>query len=256
MFSYGSINNFDTVNDTGVPCHGFEIELDDIHQTDITYTCDLTIMALRPLPRTIVIRCIRKYSFATVVGKFLGAQMSAYDVDAPLGLIDHLADGEVGVPYDTRTIIIAGTTSFVATTSGSMPDGLTFDPVKGELSATPNTSGKFIFNVQVKSSNGPPVSKAYPFMIAESGEILAPHNCVDVSASPGEAGIVGGTGVYENGSIVTGVDFGIQEGSTSKDATLWPVAECDDGSTNDRLRCQKLELDSRPTAKPKEDRRR
>jgi len=38
--AYGSINNFDTVNDTGVPCHGFEVELDDIHTTDITYTYD------------------------------------------------------------------------------------------------------------------------------------------------------------------------------------------------------------------------
>ena len=38
--AYGSINNFDTVNDTGVPCHGFEIELDDIHSSDITYTYD------------------------------------------------------------------------------------------------------------------------------------------------------------------------------------------------------------------------
>ncbi len=36
--AYGSINNFDTVNDTGVPCHGFEIELEDLHSTDITYT--------------------------------------------------------------------------------------------------------------------------------------------------------------------------------------------------------------------------
>ncbi|WP_395749385.1 InlB B-repeat-containing protein [Prosthecobacter sp.] len=36
--AYGSINNFDTVNDTGKECHGFEIELDDIHSTDITYT--------------------------------------------------------------------------------------------------------------------------------------------------------------------------------------------------------------------------
>ncbi len=36
--AYGSINNFDTVNDTGVECHGFEIELDDIHSTAITYT--------------------------------------------------------------------------------------------------------------------------------------------------------------------------------------------------------------------------
>ena len=38
--AYGSINNFDTVNDTGVPCHGFEIELDDINTTDISYTYD------------------------------------------------------------------------------------------------------------------------------------------------------------------------------------------------------------------------
>ncbi len=36
--AYGSINNFDTVNDTGHECHGFEIELDDCHSTDITYT--------------------------------------------------------------------------------------------------------------------------------------------------------------------------------------------------------------------------
>ena len=36
--AYGSINNFDTVNDTGSECHGFEIELNDCHSTDITYT--------------------------------------------------------------------------------------------------------------------------------------------------------------------------------------------------------------------------
>ena len=38
--AYGSINNFDTVNDTGVQAHGFEIELDDIQSADITYTYD------------------------------------------------------------------------------------------------------------------------------------------------------------------------------------------------------------------------
>jgi hypothetical protein len=38
--AYGTVSNFDTVNDTGVECHGFEIELDDIHSSDITYTYD------------------------------------------------------------------------------------------------------------------------------------------------------------------------------------------------------------------------
>lgn len=38
--AYGSLNNFDVVNDTGHECHGFEIELEDVHSADITYTYD------------------------------------------------------------------------------------------------------------------------------------------------------------------------------------------------------------------------
>ncbi len=38
--AYGTVNNFDTVNDTSNLCHGFEIELDDIGSSDLTYTYD------------------------------------------------------------------------------------------------------------------------------------------------------------------------------------------------------------------------
>lgn len=38
--AYGDLNNFDVVNDTNQPCHGFEIELDGIHSKDVTYTFD------------------------------------------------------------------------------------------------------------------------------------------------------------------------------------------------------------------------
>jgi len=38
--AYGSLNNFDVVNDTGDKCYGFEIELEDLHSTDISYTYD------------------------------------------------------------------------------------------------------------------------------------------------------------------------------------------------------------------------
>jgi len=38
--AWGSINNFDTVNDTGQQCHGFEIDIEDCHSTAITYTFD------------------------------------------------------------------------------------------------------------------------------------------------------------------------------------------------------------------------
>lgn len=38
--SYGSLNNFDVVNDTGGLCHGFSIEMEDIEAPEITYTYD------------------------------------------------------------------------------------------------------------------------------------------------------------------------------------------------------------------------
>ncbi|MFA5940027.1 MAG: putative Ig domain-containing protein [Sinimarinibacterium sp.] len=38
--AFGDLNNFDVFNDTTTPTHGFEIELDDVHSTDITYTFD------------------------------------------------------------------------------------------------------------------------------------------------------------------------------------------------------------------------
>ncbi len=38
--AYGTVNNFDTVNDNGTECHGFEIELDDLQSSDLSYTYD------------------------------------------------------------------------------------------------------------------------------------------------------------------------------------------------------------------------
>jgi hypothetical protein len=35
---FGTLSNFDVVNDTPRPCHGFEIELEDIHVEDVPYT--------------------------------------------------------------------------------------------------------------------------------------------------------------------------------------------------------------------------
>lgn len=38
--AYGDLNNFDVINDTNQPTHGFEIELDGVHSKDVTYTFD------------------------------------------------------------------------------------------------------------------------------------------------------------------------------------------------------------------------
>ncbi|MGH7788485.1 MAG: Ig domain-containing protein [Candidatus Binatia bacterium] len=36
--AFGTLSNFDVVNDTPSPCHGFEIELEDLHVGDVPYT--------------------------------------------------------------------------------------------------------------------------------------------------------------------------------------------------------------------------
>ncbi len=62
--AYGSLNNFDCVNDTEVEAHGFDIELEDIHSTAITYTYDwnhygvpkITEDNSDPLPPKVLVR--------------------------------------------------------------------------------------------------------------------------------------------------------------------------------------------------------
>jgi hypothetical protein len=96
------------------------------------------------------------YSTNAVVGKFLGAQMSAMAASAPIQLINHLPDGEVGVAYPTRGVVIASDTNFVATGAGLLPAGMAFDPASGQVYGTPYASGTFILTLSVTTSNYPP----------------------------------------------------------------------------------------------------
>jgi hypothetical protein len=143
------------------------------------------------------------YSNTIIVGKFLSAQMSAAAAVSPLGLIDHLPDGEVGSQYATRGVVVAGDTNFTATSSGALPDGLSFDASTGQISGTPVSSGVFLFTVSVSSSNTAPLTKTYPFIIAAAGEVLPPHCSVDVGVSPDNSGTAAGSGVFTNGTTAT-----------------------------------------------------
>ena len=142
------------------------------------------------------------YSNTVVVGKFLGAQMSSMAGAPPIGLIDHLPDGEVGVTYPTRSLVIASDTNFVATTNGTLPSGLAFDAVNGRVYGTPSETGNFLITVTVTASNNPVLKKNYPFMIS-AGVVPTPHSSVDTLASPLTGGAAAGDGVYTNGTTAT-----------------------------------------------------
>ena len=141
-------------------------------------------------------------SAIAVVGKFLGAQMSAMAKTPPIGLIDHLPDGQVNVAYPTRSVVIAGDTNFTTTLAGTLPTGMAFDAANGWVYGTPSTAGIFIVTVTASTSNSPTLTKTYPFMVGANA-ILPPHSAVDVSTSDTNAGTASGNGVYTNGTAAT-----------------------------------------------------
>lgn len=137
-----------------------------------------------------------------VVGDFIGAQMSGFDVAPVLGLIDHIADGELGVAYAPRTVVIAGNAAFFASTSGSLPDGMGFDDITGVLSGTPTATGGFTFTVNAYDTIGNVAAKTYTVTIPANAPVPVTSTII-TNVSPLLGGSAVGGGIYENGTPVT-----------------------------------------------------
>lgn len=141
-----------------------------------------------------------------VVGEYLGAQMSAFDVDASVGLIDHVQDGVRDEVYPTRTLVITGSAQVAVTNWGNLPPGLSFDRDWGELSGTPSSDGEFQFTVEARVSTNPPVRKTYTLTIAPSAAAAAAlpaRSTVDTLPAPIEGGSTSGDGSYTNDTTAT-----------------------------------------------------
>ncbi|MEK6676755.1 MAG: putative Ig domain-containing protein [Planctomycetota bacterium] len=138
-------------------------------------------------------------STVEVVGDFFGAQMAGFDIAPALGLIDHIPDGELGVAYADRSVVIAGGAAFLATISGALPDGTTLDEVTGVFSGTPIAAGVFTFTVEASDTGGAVVSKIYTVTIPAGVPLTG---TIVTSSSPGNGGSTTGDGVYINGTPV------------------------------------------------------
>jgi hypothetical protein len=135
-----------------------------------------------------------------VVGDFIGAQMSGFDPAPALGLIDHIPDGELGVPYAPRSVVVPGGAAFAASVSGALPDGTTLDPLTGVFAGTPTQPGAFTFTVEAADTGGAFVSKAYTVTIPGNAPATS---TISTSVWPVGGGTTSGDGVYQNGTQVT-----------------------------------------------------
>ncbi|MGZ8900222.1 MAG: InlB B-repeat-containing protein, partial [Limisphaerales bacterium] len=140
-------------------------------------------------------------STVEVVGEFIGAQMSGFDVAPVLGLIDHIADGELNVPYADRTVVVAGDAAFLVSVIGSLPNGTTLNELTGVFSGTPTLAGVFTFTVEASDTAGAYVTNTYTVTIPAGG--VPAVGTISTSASPAEGGMTTGDGTFEVGTPVT-----------------------------------------------------
>jgi hypothetical protein len=142
-------------------------------------------------------------SAEVVVGDYIGAQMAGFDPAGQIGLIDHLQDGEVFVPYVERAIVIGGTPPIVTTRTGLLPDGMAFNEASGILSGTPTVIGTFTFTIHSMDANVGNVTGTYHLTIVDPNVVQPLHVTVTTFASPPEGGTTLGDGEYIIGTTVT-----------------------------------------------------
>ena len=138
-----------------------------------------------------------------VVGDFTGSQMAAVDVEAPVGLIDHVGEGKINTAFAARTVVVEGALPFTAVQDGNLPPGMTFDEVTGVLSGTPTASGSYQFKVTATDAVNPDVSKNYTLIVAAAGAPAPPASLLDTTASPVASGTTTGDGSYAIGANAT-----------------------------------------------------
>jgi hypothetical protein len=140
-----------------------------------------------------------------VVGNYVGAQMAGFDAEAGLGLIDHLQDGEINVPYTARTVVIGGVPPYIVDiVSFALPPGLSISNL-GVLTGTPTASGDFSFTVGVTDSAAIYVSATYSLHVV--GPVTPPVTLA-VEKSGSGSGTVTGNGIDCGVTCSTPLDTG------------------------------------------------
>lgn len=124
------------------------------------------------------------------------------------------AEAKQGEPYGETLTAVGGEAPYSWTlTSGSLPEGLSLDPVTGTISGTPGAAGTYNFEATATDRGGAHASRSFSLTV-EPAEVEECNPCLAVS--PGHVAlewqtVPGGYG-YEAAPYIDGVEGGCKPG--------------------------------------------
>lgn len=140
-----------------------------------------------------------------VVGEYVGAQMAGFDAALPLGLIDHLQEGEKDVEYLPRSVVVGGNTPYAMGPIVGLPPGMALGE-DGVLSGTPTNGGVFTVSVQVTDADNVTVSNVYELTVL--GDAVVAQYAVSVQKLGAGTGAVAGSGIDCGATCAVTLDEG------------------------------------------------
>lgn len=99
------------------------------------------------------------------------------DADEAIPLSISCASGVafVGVAYESAVVALGGTVPYTfAITAGGLPDGLTLDPITGDVIGVPLTSGVFAYTVRVTDHVADTASSSCEILVSDDTNCIPP----------------------------------------------------------------------------------
>jgi hypothetical protein len=144
-------------------------------------------------------------------------RIGVFEPPPPLQFVNlSVSNGRVGTPYETHILVKGGKAPYVfSVDEATIPAGIAFNPIDGELTGSPATAGSFPLGINVMDGSKKSIVTNYSLRISPADALII----TETNLPPGElmipysaqVGVLGGTGPYRwgflSGTLPPGVVF-------------------------------------------------